>query len=234
MKTSRSFKFAFLISLLCCLINCRSGESKPLPLLASSDFEDGKSEGWQPNFPENWEVVDIGGSYAFHLHAPGQAGEISAPASRAVLSGHNVTSFEFSGRLKCDAETAILNRDLCIFFHYQSPTHFYYVHFSASSDERHNIIGLVNGSDRVKINLEPPGQSVSRLVDKEWHPFKVTYDAGTGKIKAYLDDMETPVVTAQDSVLGSGLVGVGSYDDTGYFDDLSLRGALFKKNKSDL
>ena len=127
-------------------------------------------------------------------------------------------------RLKCMAEIDNPNRDLCIFFHYQDPTHFYYVHFAASSDERHNIIGLVNGADRIKINVEPAGSSVFRLTDKEWHTFKVSYDAETGSMLAFLDDMDTPIVTAQGSVLGHGLVGIGSYDDTGYFDDIILKG----------
>ena len=104
------------------------------------------------------------------------------------------------------------------------PTHFYYVHFSASSDDAHNIIGLVNGADRVKINLEPPGKSVFRLTDKRWHTFKVRCDAATGKIEAYLDDMKEPILTAIDRTLSHGLVGVGSFDDTGFFDGLNLRG----------
>ena len=224
MRPSNLFKYTLFFFVLCCLLTCRNIESNMLPLLTSFDFEDGKSEGWQPNFPKNWEVVDVDGSKAYHLNDPGEPGEISAPTSRALLAGHDVTSYVFSGRLKCEAEIDNPNRDLCVFFHYQDPTHLYYVHFSASSDERHNIIGLVNGEDRVKINLEPPGESVFRLIDKEWHSFKVTYDAETGNIEAFLDDMDKPVVTADGSVLGHGLVGVGSYDDTGYFDDLTLRG----------
>jgi hypothetical protein len=34
--------------------------------------------------------------------------------------------------------------------------------------------------------------------------------------------MKTPVLTARDRTLGRGLVGVGSFDDTGAFDDLRL------------
>jgi hypothetical protein len=82
----------------------------------------------------------------------------------------------------------------------------------------------VNGADRVKINLEPPGKSVFRLTDTNWHTFKVTCDAATGRIAAYLDDLTEPILTAVDKTLSHGLAGVGSFDDTGFFDDLSLRG----------
>jgi len=163
----------------------------------------------------------------YELTAPGKRGEVRAPSSWSLLSGHDVTSFVFSGRLKSNAETSNTNRDMCLFFHYQDPTHFYYVHLSAISDEGHNIIGLVNGADRVKINIEPPGESVFRLTDMLWHRFKVTCDSSTGDIKAYLDDMETPILTVRDTTFTHGLVGFGSYDDTGYFDDIMLKG---KKN----
>jgi hypothetical protein len=157
------------------------------------------------------------------LTAPGVPGPVRAPTSRSLLAGHDVASFEFSGRLRCDTDPAIAVRDICILFHYRDPTHFYYVHFAGSSDEVHNIIGLVDGADRVKINAEPAGGSVARLTDRAWHAFKVTCDARTGEIRAYLDDMNAPILTARDRTLGHGLVGVGSFDDTGAFDDLELR-----------
>lgn len=207
--------------------NCGKTESNELPILASYDFEDGEAQGWQPKIPENWQVVEKNGSLVYELISPGEQGEIRAPTSWSILPDHDITSFEFTGRLKCMTEASNPHRDMCLFFHFQDPTHFYYVHFSASSDGLHNIIGLVNGADRVKINSEPAGESVFRLTDLHWHMFKVTCDAITGDIKAFLDDMNTPILTARDKTLAHGYVGVGSFDDTGYFDDISLKGKKY-------
>jgi len=190
--------------------------------LASFDFE--TAEGWQPNNPAHWRIVERDGSLVYELTAPGEQGKLRAPTSWSLLAGHDVTSFVLSGRLKCLADPANPYRDLCIFFHFQDPTHFCYVHYGASSDEAHNIIGLVNGADRVKINIEPAGKSVFRLTDAEWHNFKVSYNAASGKIEAFLDNLETPILTAVEKTLSHGLVGVGSFDDTGCFDDIALRG----------
>jgi hypothetical protein len=195
-------------------------------LLLTSDFENGRAEGWRPNTPDHWQIVDLDGSRAYALTAPGEQGKVRAPTSWSVAEKHDLTSFVFTGRLKSDVDTANARRDLCVIFHFQDPTHFIYVHFSASSDDAHNIIGLVNGADRVKINLEPPGKSVFRLTDKSWHAFKVTCDPATGRIAAYLDDMNEPMLTAVDRTLSHGLVGVGSFDDTGFFDDLKLVGEI--------
>lgn len=195
-----------------------------LPLLATFDFETGTAQGWQPNNPAHWRVAERDGSMVYELTTAGEQGKVRAPTSWSLLANHDVTSFVLSGRLKCLVDQANPHRDICIFFHFQDPTHFCYVHFSASSDEAHNIIGLVNGADRVKINTEEPGQSIFRLTDTKWHHFKVTYDAASGKIEAYLDDLEMPILTAANKTLGHGLVGVGSFDDTGCFDDITLRG----------
>lgn len=203
---------------------CESRGASELPLLASHDFEDGRAEGWQPNVAENWRVVGEDGSLVYQLVAPGEAGEVRAPTSWSLLPDHPVGSFVFSGRLKSRAAPDNPNRDLCVFFHYRDPTHFYYVHFSASSDAAHNIIGLVNGADRIKVNREPAGASVFRLTDTAWHDFKLTFDAGTNEVWAFLDDMETPILTASDLVFRDGQVGIGSFDDTGSFDDLKLWG----------
>ena len=204
------------------LAACRTGE-RGLSRLAAYDFEDGSAAGWTPDDPSHWRVVADDGSKIYELRAPGAPGPVRAPTSLSLLAGRDVSAFEFTGRLRCHTDPSTPVRDMCVIFHYQDPTHFCYVHFAGTSDEVHNIIGLVDGADRVKINAEPAGQSVFRLTDRAWHRFKVTCDAKTGEVRAYLDDMAVPILTARDTALGHGLIGVGSFDDTGAFDDLELR-----------
>ena len=223
MTRSRIFIIGLIMCLACCLHFSLADEAK-LTLLASFNFETGNADGWRPNNPAHWQVIDRDGSLVYELTAPGEQGQVRAPTSWSLIAAYDVTSFVFTGRMKCDADPANPHRDLCVFFHFQDPTHFCYVHFSASSDEAHNVIGLVNGADRVKINSEPPGKSAPRLTDTNWHQFKVVYDAVTGRIEAFLDDLETPILSAVDRTLGNGQVGIGSFDDTGCFDDIILRG----------
>jgi len=82
---------------------------------------------------------------------------VHAPTSWSLLQGFDVTPFQLTGRVKCKTNPSNVYRDMYVFFHFQDPAHFYYVHFSAKSDPLHNIIGLVNGKDREKINFEPEG-----------------------------------------------------------------------------
>jgi hypothetical protein len=199
------------------------GSGHDWTVAAAFDFESGSAEGWRPDDPARWRVAGDPGSRVYELAAPGTPGAVRAPTSISVVAGREVGAFELTGRLRCDTDPATAARDMCVIFGYRDPAHFSYVHFAGTSDEVHNIIGLVDGADRVKINLEPAGGSAFRLTDRAWHAFKVTRDAATGEIRAYLDDMTAPILTARDRTFGAGLVGVGSFDDTGAFDDLVLR-----------
>jgi hypothetical protein len=220
----RLLAFVAAVSALAVLLcACAREDGAGRALHISSDFESGTADGWRPKDPGGWRVIDDGGSKVYELAVAGAQGSVRAPTAWSLWEGRAVSSFELSGRLRCYTDPSTIFRDMCVFFHFQDPTHFYYVHFAGTSDGVHNIIGLVNGADRVKINAEPAGASVFRLTDKAWHAFKVVCDAATGEIRAYLDDMETPILTARDRTLGRGLVGVGSFDDTGAFDDLALR-----------
>jgi hypothetical protein len=190
--------------------------------LAKCDFETGRASEWRPRDPDHWRVAERDRGRVYELTAPGTPGLLRAPTSWSLWDGFDLGTFDFRGRLQSGADPANDKRDLCVVFHFQDPAHFYYVHFAASSDEVHNIIGLVNGADRVKINREPAGSSASRLTDRAWHDFRVCCDSATGEIQAYLDDPSRPILTARDRTLGHGLVGVGSFDDVGCFDDLEL------------
>jgi hypothetical protein len=222
LKPSRALFFAAFSLLLLC---CRPSEPG-LPLLSSADFESGAADGWAPNDPSHWRIAPDDGSLVYELVAPGEPGPVRAPTSVSVWTGRDVSSFELTGRLRCDTDPATAARDMCVVFHYRDASHFGYVHFAGSSDAVHNIIGLVDGADRIKINAEPAGASVFRLTDRAWHAFMLTFDAGPGDVRAYLDDMATPILTARVPTDAHGLVGVGSFDDTGAFDDLKLRGKL--------
>ena len=199
------------------------------PLLFSEDFDGGDTRGWKSNFPSNWEVKQENSSFVYTLVTPGEPGRIRAPFSWSILEDFDVSGFEFQGKLRCNEDIDNPYRDVVIIFNFQDPEHFYYVHLSAISDEVHNIIGLVNGKDRVKINLESPGESKAILVDNRFYDFKVNYNAENGEIRAYLDDMETPILTGVDRTLEHGCVGVGSFDDTASFDDIRLWGNIYKE-----
>ncbi len=196
------------------------------PLLYEEKFEDEKLENWHPVPADGWQVIIKEDQPVLYLSEPGKLGTPRRPGSYAILMPFDVGSFELIVNAKCQTDPSNKYRDLCLFFGFQDSVHFYYTHFSGTSDKVHNIIGLVNNADRVKINDEPAGGSVPRMKDSDWHTLKIVRDVDAATIKAYIDDMEKPVLTAGDSTFQHGKVGVGSFDDTGWFKDIKLYGEI--------
>jgi hypothetical protein len=211
--------------LLCCVLivwlaslSCQGDTKEPVIV---DDFSTG-AKSWQPKNPENWTVEMVKGTPAYRLLEPGKQSGIRKPGSWSVLKDIEVESFQLTVTAQCLTDTVNTRRDICLFFGFQDSTHFYYAHFSAKSDNVHNIIGIVNGADRMKINTEPAGESAAMLTNYDWHELRIVRRANTGSIEAFIDDMDTPVMTANDTRFKSGKVGIGSFDDRANFDLVQL------------
>ena len=116
------------------------------------------------------------------------------------------------------------HRDLCLFFGYQDPAHFYYVHLGQTADAHANSVFLVDNAARISIAQY---RTDGTPWDDQWHSVRLMRDANTGRIEVYFDDRTTPVMTAWNDRFRWGRFGVGSFDDKGQFDDLQLQGRIW-------
>jgi hypothetical protein len=144
------------------------------------------------------------------------------------LKGITVGSFVLDVKLQSTIPD-YNHRDLCLFFGYQDDSHLHYVHFGKKADPHANQIFIVNEKPRLKISTKT---SDGTNWDDEWHHARVIRDVKSGKIDVYFDDMKTPVMTAVDKTFTWGRVGVGSFDDTGNFDQIRLYGKKLDPPKS--
>lgn len=203
--------------------------SDKLPLVFEDDFENG-AERWQPGDPAAWKITktDKGRHYdQFQLSKIKTP--FRSPFNYSLVKDLNVTDFVFEAKARSTAKDAP-HRDMCLFFGYQDAAHFYYVHLAKKTDDRANQIFIVNGADRVKISTKT---SPGTPWDDQWHPIKITRNVGDGSIQVYWDDMKTPVMTATDKTFTWGQVGIGSFDDSGLWDDVKIHGHRVKKAISD-
>jgi hypothetical protein len=116
------------------------------------------------------------------------------------------------------------HQSLCLFFGFESPEKYYYVHLAKKADMNANNVFIVNGAARKNIATE-----TTKGVEwkkGEWHTVRLARQASTGKIEVYFDDMTTPIMKAEDKTFQEGCVGFGSFDDTGIF----RRVAFYTKN----
>jgi hypothetical protein len=84
-------------------------------------------------------------------------------------------------------------------------------------DDHANQIFIVNAAPREKISTRTsPGINW----DDAWHHVRVTRDSESGHIDVFFDDLQNPVMSATDKTFQRGRLGVGSFDDTGNFDNV--------------
>jgi hypothetical protein len=198
---------------------------KQLPLVFQDDFEKG-ADRWQPTDPAAWKIVKTNsGQYYSQFQLSKYKPPFRSPLNISLVKDLQVTDFVLTAKVLSTGKDGD-HRDMCLFFGYQNPSHFYYVHMAKKTDDRANQVFIVDGADRKKISTKT---SKGTPWDDKWHYVKLVRKVGAGTTEVYWDDMKTPIMTAQDKTFTWGQVGVGSFDDSGHWDDVKVHGLLSKK-----
>ena len=181
------------------------------------DFESGGMDGWFVPLPRDWKIVTEDGNSFLRLQEPGPVGSPRRPTKFAIWEADCVGDFELSVRVRR------IDKSLLIAFGYQNRSRFYYAHISSDdgSHSVHNGLFKVQGGSRYRIGGEG---SAPVLPDQEWHTVRVVRTVSDGRIAVYVDDDAEPRFEEIDRSFQFGRVGLGSFDETGDFDDFHLSG----------
>ena len=183
-------------------------------------FEGGKmNDSWTPTDQKAWAVTKQDGSGVLHLKGQSDYKQpVQSPKSIIWLLKEGPDSFVMDAVVKSTGKAGG-HRDLCLFFGKQDDSHFYYVHLAPKADPRAHSVFAVDGKPRVSIVQERTDG-----VDwgDDWHRVRLIRNAESGAIEVYFDDLEKPIMTAKDKRFIGGSIGLGSFDNTGYFDDLRI------------
>lgn len=112
------------------------------------------------------------------------------------------------------------HQDLCLFFGFQSPERYYYIHVARAADMNAHNVFVVNDAPRKNIATKTT-KGVDWKADT-WHKVRLARQGTTGKVEVFFDDLKTPVMTATDRTFQAGYVGVGSFDDTGRYRNVRI------------
>ena len=186
------------------------------------DFENSSLDDWYLPDAEVWKVKNESGNHVLHLSEGGLMGSNPRrPVRFALFKPGCVSSFDLRLRLRKDPKQG--ESDLLIAFGYQDRLHFYYAHLSNDdkNPRAHNGLFKVDNADRLRIaglGAKPA------LPDAEWHAVRIVRNAESGSIKVFMDEQSAPLFQIIDKSIARGLVGFGSFNDTGVFDDIVLTG----------
>lgn len=201
-----------------------------LPLVYSADFEDG-TVGWTFTDENAWETTTDGGDHSLHLRSQSDyEPAFRSPHNIALVEDLWVSDFVLEARMKSTNEE-YGHRDLIVFFGWQDPQNFYYAHIATQSDAHANSIFAVDDAPRISIaEWRTQGNTWE---DDTYHTVRVERNTNLGTIRVFFDDMQEPVMTARDKRFTYGRIGLGSFDDTGMFDDVRVWGRTTAPHVSD-
>jgi hypothetical protein len=194
-------------------------DSAQVVLAFRDDFEANNLDAWQATDPGVWQIEQAGDTNVLSL--TGQSNYTApyrSPLNINLVQDVVVGSFIMELKLNSTVDE-YPHRDLCLFFGYQDPANYYYVHIASQPDTVAHKIHVVDDADRSSIT---DNHNNGVTWGSDWHTVRVIRDIDTGKIEVYFDDISSPIMTAIDSRFQLGKVGVGSFDDTGQFDEVRV------------
>lgn len=192
-----------------------------LPLVFSDNFDagmddwkttDGKKPFWKIEETDRGPALRVTGKSDYEP-------PVRSPHSIALVRDVVVGDFVMTAKIQNTNVKAGAHRDLCFFWGYQDPSHFYYVHLGAKADPHACQIFIVDGEPRIAITKK---EATGTPWTEGWHDVKVVRRVADGTMEVYFDNMEIPHMTAENSKFNWGQVGVGTFDDHGNFDDFKL------------
>ena len=186
--------------------------------LFQENFESGIS-GWELMDPDTWNLKKSVGSTTFEIVSRESAYQpkVRSPLHMAIVKDVEVGDFSMTFRVRSTKDTGA-HRDCCVFFGYQDPTHFYYVHLGAKPDPASGQIMIVNDAPRRPLTTN------EKLIpwDDQWHAVKLERNVKSGSVAIFFDNMGHPIMEANDTTFGRGRFGIGSFDDMNEFDDINV------------
>jgi hypothetical protein len=204
-------------------------ERDGLPLVFHEDFKDPEKGFGRFDFldPKDWKMAKDGDRNVLSLFQKPtneSAGKppVRSPFGRAMIKdlyvGECVMEVRFKSTIKPYG-----HQDLCLYFGEVDVSHLYYVHFGREPDPNAGNIFIVNGAPRK--NLLPPHKKTTDWTEN-YHTATVIRKAD-GKIDVRFDDK--PYLAVDDKTFPVGRVGVGSFDDTGDFAEITVWGKKAEK-----
>jgi len=177
--------------------------------------------GFEPLEPLHWEVKqDTDGDKAYYLNtsdanSPGKGllGEYS------LLPGiYDDVTFSLNAR---SAEDLSKNgfADLALLFGYQDKNNYYYLMLNSGKGET-KLFKVASGSRSELAKATDTGTDKGWLNDNNYHAIEIVHNGS--QISATIDG--NALLSAIDATFSLGRLGVGSFNDSAYFDDVSVTG----------
>ena len=131
-----------------CISQAKDRPGANLPLVFEEDFEKGHKR-WEMTDDKSWTHRKVEGNHVFGINRrkSDYKPKVRSPYHIALIRDVKVADFVITFRVRSTKDTGN-HRDCCVFFNYQDPQNFYYVHLGAQPDPHSGQIMIVKGAPR--------------------------------------------------------------------------------------
>jgi hypothetical protein len=134
-----------------------------------------------------------------------------SPFNIGLIDGYRFGTFIMEAEVQ-QTSREYGHRDVCLFFSFNDPSHFYYNHIATKADDHANNVFIVDDAPRTKIAVKTtPGYDWST---RDWHKVRIVRDIDSGYYAVYMNDSEEAEMIATDLEMGWGHIGFGTFDDS--------------------
>ncbi|MBI1374111.1 MAG: hypothetical protein GC159_15440 [Phycisphaera sp.] len=177
--------------------------------------------------PKAWRQTEAEGHRCLELFGKSKyAPKVRSPLNIALVNDLEVGDYVIEADLRQTGKE-YGHRDMCLFYSFVDPSHFYYTHIATKTDPHAHNIFIVNDQPRLRISEKnTDGFDWAQT----WHHVSLRRTAADGKIEVYADNMDTPIMVAHDKTFARGHVGFGSFDDTGLVSNIRVYSPDAKKS----
>jgi hypothetical protein len=180
----------------------------------ADNFDDQNTDGWTPLTGSRWSVVQDGGDFAYFLNTSAYDNLSGDRLGEYTLLAGSYGDFTLTLQARLgDALAGNPQADFAVVFGYQDANNYYYMMFNADQTYT-QLYKVVNGTRNV---LASAGSDL--LNDTNYHSVEVSRSGNVISVKFDSVPVIPPVT---DSTFGAGQVGIGSFNDSAYFDDVRL------------
>lgn len=202
----------------CCSTESATSPAPVWSVVYEADFtREAELEGYAFSDAERWRWHE--GSLEL-LGQSDYAPPHRSPTSIALVPELELRDFDLEVELM-QTGRAYGHRDLCLFFGFQDPAHYYYVHLATTPDANAHNVFRVDGAPRT--NVAPVAAKGVDWGQEEWHRVRIERRVEAGTVRVFWDGGATPVLEATDATFGWGRIGFGSFDDSGRVGSVRIR-----------
>ncbi len=170
--------------------------------------------GWIPLTASRWSVVMDNSNNALFLNTSNYSPLSGSRLGEHILTPDSYTDFTLTAQIKTNESAGNSNADYALVFGYQDENSYFYMMFNRIQNNT-QLFKVANGTRQVLSTA-----SSSWLNDDFYHEVQLSRVADSIEVRF---DGNT-VLQVMDTSFASGQIGLGSYNDSAYFDDIRITG----------